>query len=219
MSVCWCAQAKDLNAAHSAILSDLMTRPENRICADCDVKGSAPLPAQSHSHDTSLLVCRRDVWWCDVGLKPSLTQLNSVRYLGCGCVQDRAGRRGTSGSSCASHALGSTATCEPQPFPPSSSSSSCSASIAHTLSHSFARFLFSLSLSDRLTHPAAAKSHPINRSGVHISKVRSTNLDTWRPEWIKVSPVVQCAVGCRLYYTSVFWLGSGWPLHFTCALI
>jgi hypothetical protein len=92
-----------------------------------------------------------------------------------------------------------------------------SASFAHTLSHSFARFLFSLSLSDRLTHPAAAKSHPINRSGVHISKVRSTNLDTWRPEWIKVS-AVQCSAVCSwmsvvLYIGRLARLGLATSLH------
>eukprot|EP00036_Acanthoecidae_sp_10tr_P012119 CAMPEP_0182926744 /NCGR_PEP_ID=MMETSP0105_2-20130417/12242_1 /TAXON_ID=81532 ORGANISM="Acanthoeca-like sp., Strain 10tr" /NCGR_SAMPLE_ID=MMETSP0105_2 /ASSEMBLY_ACC=CAM_ASM_000205 /LENGTH=305 /DNA_ID=CAMNT_0025064653 /DNA_START=31 /DNA_END=944 /DNA_ORIENTATION=+ len=31
--------AKKLNAEHSAILADLMTRPENRACADCGAKG------------------------------------------------------------------------------------------------------------------------------------------------------------------------------------
>lgn len=33
-------QAKKQNDAHTAILSELMTRPENRTCADCNEKGN-----------------------------------------------------------------------------------------------------------------------------------------------------------------------------------
>ncbi len=77
----------------------------------------------------------------------------------------------------------------------------CSASIHHT--HSFTHSLLGLGprwASWNLGIFVCIRCSGIHRNlGVHISKVRSVNLDTWAPEWIEVRLCVVFAWGLRPY--------------------